>query len=361
MKPYEFDYNRFQKFREEKENFFRRFSAGEYKGPVLTQQYCGQAFASSSLNKETCLEAWLDNLTVNMQLHGDVAYTYLEPWAGVPVYANAFGANLYYNGVEAAQSTPRYTDVSEVENVPMPKPGDCELMRTVMEYIRYFKEQTHGELPICLTDCQSPCDTASLILDPCELFAASLEDPDSLTDFMEKVTRCIAEFTEMQADAIGPELLAGPGHSMVSATGMSGISVSDDNMAVISPASFAVIADPWNRKLADHFGGIAVHSCGIVTPTLPAMFGMTGFSQFDCKVTDFEPNDPKRLAELFAGRETILKVDIHPDEDPARLIPLLRSDIKLILQLFVVADVEEQNRKFDKVAQFVHEHYRVVN
>lgn len=361
MKPSEFDYSRFLKFREEKDEFFRRFSDGRYKGPVLTQQYCGQAFASSSLNKETCLEAWLDNLTANMQLYGDVAYTYLEPWAGVPVYANAFGAHLYYNGVEAAQSTPCYTDVSEVENVPMPTAGDCELMRTVLEYIRYFKEQTGGQLPICLTDCQSPCDTASLILDPCELFAASLEDPDSLTDFMEKVTRCIAEFTEMQIDAIGQDLLSGPGHSMVSATGMQGISVSDDNMAVISPASFAVIADPWNTKLAERFGGIAVHSCGIVTPTLPKLFDMPGFSQFDCKVTDFEPNDPQKLAELFAGKDTILKVDIDPSEDPSRLIPLLRSDVKLILQLFVTEGIEEQNRKYDRIAQFVHDHYRIVD
>jgi len=357
MRPEDFNFDKFLRYREEKDSFFRRFSAGESAGPVLTQRFCGEAFGIASVTKETALEAWLDNMNTNMQLHGDVGFTYMEPWAGVPVYANAFGAKLFWSEKNDVQSLPCYTDCDEVANVPMPKTGDCELMRMVMEYIRFFKEKTHGLIPMSLTDTQSPCDTASLILDPCELFATSLEDPDCLTDFMEKITRCIGDFSEMQMEAIGEDLLASPGHMMVSASGIRGIALSDDNLAVISPESFAVLGTPWNAALGRRFGGLAIHSCGLVSHNLPPLLSLPEFDQFDCKVTDFEPNDPEVLVRLFAGKKTILKVCVQPGEDLARLKPLLRPDVKLIVQVFTSGSVDERNRQYDRVAQFVNENY----
>ena len=354
----EFDFDRFLRFKEEKERFFENFENGSYRGPVLTQRSEGKAFGIASVTKETALEEWLFNLDTNMRLHGDVGFSYLEPWAGVPVYANAFGAHLFWSGKNDVQSTPRYTDASEVENVPMPKVGDCEMMRMVLDYISYFKEQTHSLLPLSLTDTQSPCDTASLILDPCELFAASMEDPESLTDFMEKITKVIGDFSEMQMEAIGEDLLCVPGHMMVSSCKSRGLAISDDNMAVISPGSYEVLCAPWNKALSKRFGGIAVHSCGLVSHTLPLLLSIDGFRQFDCKVTDYEPNDTQKLAELFRGRDTILKVCVFPYENHERLLPLLRSDIKLILEVFTDGTVDERNRQYDHVAQFVWDHWK---
>ena len=357
MRVQDFDFEHFLKYKEEKDAAFTKFDRGEVRGPVMTQRSLGEAFGFSSTRKETALEAWLDNMDTNSRLHSDVGFTYLEPWAGVPVFANAFGAKLFWNGKNDVQSTPRYFDADEVADVPMPKPGDCELMQMVLEYIRYFKEQTHGLIPLSLTDTQSPCDTASLILDPCELFAASLEDPESLTDFMDKITRCIGDFTEMQMELIGGDLLATPGHMMVSSTGSKGIAVSDDNLAVISPESYAVIGTPWNEVLAKRFGGLAVHSCGLVTHNTPQVLSLPGIRQFDCKVTDFEPNDAAKLAEQFRNRDTILKVCIYPEEDNRRLIPLLRPDVKLLIEVFTHGTVDECNRQYDRAAEFVHSNY----
>ena len=360
MRIQDFDFDHFLKYKEEKDAFFAKFDRGEYRGPVMTQRCCGEAFGFVSTKKETALEAWLDNMDTNSRLHGDVGFTYMEPWAGVPVFANAFGAKLFWNGKDDVQSAPCYFDVDEVANVPMPKTGDCELMQMVLEYIRYFKEQTHGLIPMSLTDTQSPCDTASLILDPCELFAASLDEPESLTDFMAKITRCIGDFSEMQMELIGEDLLSAPGHMMISSTGRKGIALSDDNLAVISPDSFAVIGTPWNAELSRRFGGVAIHSCGLVTHNTPQVLTLPDLREFDCKVTDFEPNDAEKLAGQFKDRPAILKVCIYPDEDNSRLIPLLRSDVKLIIEVFTHGTVDECNRQYDRAAAFVHEHYRML-
>lgn len=360
MRITDFDFDRFLMYKEEKDAFLAEFIRGGGRGPVMTQRSCGAAFGLASTNKETALEAWLDNLDTNRRLHSDVGFTYMEPWAGVPVFANAFGAKLFWNGRTDVQSTPCYTDVDEVSDVPMPEPGGCELMRMVLEYIRYFREQTHGLIPLSLTDTQSPCDTASLILDPCELFAASLEEPEALTDFLSKITRCIRDFTEMQMELIGEDLLSVPGHMMVSSTGRTGIALSDDNLAVISPESYSVLGTPWNAELGRHFGGLAIHSCGLVTHNTPQLLQIPELCQFDCKVTDFEPNDAEKLAEQFKNRAVLLKVCIYPDEDNSRLIPLLRSDVKLIVEVFTGGSIDERNRQYDRAEEFIHTHYRIL-
>lgn len=360
MQAKDFNFDRYLQFLEEKQSFLRKFVSGEYVGPVLTQRYTGSCFGVESVTKERALAAWLDNLNTSMQLHCDVGYTYMEPWAGVPVYADAFGAPLFWTETADVQSKPRYMFADEVENLPMPKAGNCTLMRMVLEYIKYFKEQTHGLIPLSLTDTQSPNDTASLILDPCELFAVSIEEPELLHDFMTKVTQLIGDFSEMQIDAIGPDLYVAPGHMMLSDQTMKGIALSDDNMAVISPASYLATSKPYNEMLSRRFGGVSLHSCGVISHNVPLLLETEGLQQLDFKITDFEPNDAEFLAEKFAGTGIILKPCIYHNEPLERILPLLRSDIKLVVHVFTGGTVDECNRQYDKVAQFVHDHYRYV-
>lgn len=360
MRAKDFDFDRYLRYREEKEGFLKKFLSGEYRGPVLTQRGCGQVFGVESVTKERALAAWLDCLDFNMRLSCDAGFTYLEPWAGVPVYANAFGSPLFWTDTADVQSKPRYLFADEVENVPMPQAGECEMMRMVLDYIRYFKEQTHGLIPISLTDTQSPNDTASLILDPCELFAVSLEEPEALTDFMTKITQLIGDFSEMQIDAIGEDLYVAPGHMMLSGSGVKGIALSDDNMAVVSPASYEVIGKPYNEMLSRRFGGLALHSCGVISHNIPLLLQTEGLGMLDFKITDFEPNDAALLAEKFAGTDIVLKACVYPHESMERLLPLMRSDVKTVFQVFTSGTVEECNRQYDQVAQYAHDHYKYV-
>ena len=44
--------------------------------------------------------------------------------------------------------------------------------------------------------------------------------------------------------------------------------------------------------------------------------------------------------------------------DLTRLLPLLRTDVKLLIHVFTSGSVDECNRQCDRVAQFVHDNYR---
>lgn len=360
MEARDFPFEKYLAFREEKQSFLEKFHRGAYVGPVLTQRYTGNCFGVESVTKERALAAWLESLSKSMEYHCDVAFSYLEPWAGVPVYADAFGAPLFWTETADVQSKPRYMTVEEVGNVPMPQAGSGVLMAMVLEYIRYFKEQTHGLLPMSLTDTQSPNDTASLILDPCELFALSLEEPELLEDFMGKITQLIGDFSEMQMDAIGQELLCTPGHMMLSGQGMPGIALSDDNMAVLSPNSYRAIGKPYNEILSRRFGGLALHSCGVISHNIPLLQQTEGLGYLDFKITDFEPNDAALMAKAFAGTGVVLKACVYPQEDLHRLKPMLRSDVKTVVQVLTSGDADACNRQYDAVAQFVHDHYQYV-
>lgn len=350
MNAKEFDYDGFLKFAEEKEDTLQKFMAGKISRPLFTQSVVGDAYGFASTRKESSLEAWLENMTVTTKLHADVAYAYIQPWLGVAVYANAFGAKLFWSDKTDVQSRCCYMDVSEVANVPVPDPKKCELMQMVMEYIRYFKEQTHGLLPMCLTDTQSPCDTASLVLDACEYFAAAKEEPEMLFDFMEKITRCTIDFTEMQMEAIGENLVR-PGHEMISGRSLKGIALSDDNMAFISPETYDVICWPWNERISRHFGGVAIHSCGVVSHNLEKLRQTEGLQYFNFKITDFEPNDAALLAKTFSGTDVVLNPCVYPQEDLSRLVPLFQSGVKVIVNVFTSGSPDEMNRQYDAAVE----------
>ena len=351
MRAKDFDYDRYYAVFEPKQENLRKFMRGEWKGPLLMQSAEGNIYFELANRKETSLESQLDNLTVKMDLHCDYTYSFLEPWCGVGVYANAFGAHLHYFDHSAVQTTPRYLHVEEVENVPEPNFKDVELMNVVIDYIKYFREQTHDQLPICLTDTQSPNDTASLILDPVELFMASVTEPESIDDFLLKVTKVIGDFTEQQIELIGP-CYHGPGHQFPSDSTIGGISLSDDNLAVISPASWVVSARNYNDILARRFGGIALHSCGVFSHSMKELKESVGLNMLNFKISDFEPNDPVLLAETFAGTDTILHPIIFPGEPYERLLPLMRDDVRMIINLATTGTVDEKNAQYDEMVEF---------
>jgi len=56
----------------------------------------------------------------------------------------------------------------------------------------------------------------------------------------------------------------------------------------------------------------------------------------------------------------VLKACVYPGEDLSRLIPMLRSDVKTVVQVFTSGTADECNRQYDQVAQFVHDNYKFV-
>jgi hypothetical protein len=336
-----FPYDRYLSVKEQRDSYLQSWAAGErpHEVPVVfvfpAEEF--SIWGAKCASREMLLAENLRGLALSAAWAGDSVFPHLEPWHGVGVYANAFGCKYLWTGYDAPQTLPIYQNADELRDVRKPDPADSEIMNMVLETIRYFRRETHDLLPICLTDTQSPNDTASLILRSDEFFLVSSYEPERLERFMNAVTDLMIEFSELQMKAIGPHLTH-PGHNMLSHVSWPGISISDDNMSFLSPKAYRVATLPYNSRLARHFGGLGVHSCGQIAHNIPLLLQTPALFEVDCHLaasSDPNPNRPEEIRDAFRGTNVIVKVSVEK-EDWALLPRLLAPGLRCVLEVYGV-------------------------
>lgn len=241
---------------------------------------------------------------------------YLEPWIGTGIYATAFGCDYKWRDDNAPDVHYRFHKIEEVRGIEKPDYRQSAVMQMALDCIDTFLERTCGGLPICLTDTQSPFDTASLILDAAVFLEACYNEPDTVHHFMQVVTDLIIEFSQVQQARIGESRVAKPGHIMPASPTYRGISLSDDNLSFCSPAMNAKIPLFYDQQIADAFGGLALHSCGVWDTTMKRLTELRNIIMLDCAVSpdcDPNPNQPARVKKALHGSGIILKARIGGD------------------------------------------------
>ena len=348
MDPESFPYERFLAVQEERNQFIYQWAQGlcPHEVPVLMYPPWDMWNDNTCADRQLFIERNLWGMATSAQWASDGVFPHLQPWYGVGIYATAFGCHYIWQRGSAPQTRPLYTSAAEVRNITTPQPSDSREMQEVLQRIRWYRKVTHDRLPICLTDTQSPNDTASLILEASEFFAVSTLEPERLERLLNAVTDLIINFSEMQIKAIGLNLSL-PGHQMICHPTWSGVSISDDNMAMLSPRSYEVAALPYNSRLAEHFGGIALHSCGSIAHNIPIQLHVPNLQQMECsscviaKDSDPCPNNPESLRDGYRGTGVIVKVRMHKDEI-GLLDRLLAPDFKCAVHVTGV-DTEEES------------------
>ncbi len=355
MDPRSFPYDRFNALIESKEKRLLDLISGrDWFVPVMQRPGLSEQFGSLSGDRVKSLAYQLDFLHSYFDLESDFIYDYLEPWHGVGIYAAAFGCPLYWSPDTAPQTKPLYHTAEEVVRYKKPDIDGCEVMQMVLDTIHYFRQQTGDQLAISLTDTQSPNDTASLIVDTCEFFVLTRTDEDLVLPLLQDITDTIIRFSERQLEALGPTATR-PGHLMTSSRKLKGISLSDDNMAVLDPLSYRIASKPFNEQLSRHFGGLAIHTCGDLTHTAPALLESEGLYMVDCPIgwaVDPTPNDPKALRDLFAGSGLLLKVRLGANELEL-LEPLIDPALKLVVELRTSGSTLEKNRQVEAAREAI--------
>jgi hypothetical protein len=292
-----------------------------------------------------------------LQVDGTDDLPYLEPWIGTGVYANAFGCEYHFRDDNAPHVRYRYHKIEELRDLEYPDYRKSPIMSMVLDCIDCFRERTRDGLPIALTDTQSPFDTATLVLDAAEFFTACYAEPEIVSGFLQKITELIEEFSRVQIERIGPALLVQPGHLMPSFVGGPGISISDDNLAVSSPRINRRFALPMNERLAVHFGGLVIHSCGVWTHTMSMLSELRNITAIECAVGygrgDHDPNtnSPGDVRRAVSGSTLIVKARFDSDLDKAlaALDELASPEMRLIAHIGY--DPEHAQRNYQRVTE----------
>ena len=146
-----------------------------------------------------------------------------------------------------------------------------------------------------------------------DFFYVSSFEPERLEKFMRAITDMVIAFSEMGMEVIGPNI-SRPGHQMLCHPKWAGIAISDDNMSMLSPKVYEVAALPYSSRLVEHFGGIALHSCGVICQNISMLLCTPKMQQVEhaacIRVRDSEPypHTPEALRDAYRGSYVILSI-----------------------------------------------------
>jgi uroporphyrinogen-III decarboxylase len=232
--------------------------------PVLTAALTGAVpLPELFQNGETQLRAQLALLAFREAWEiGDDFVPHLQPQGGVTVFASAFGCRVDFfehtlpwaHPVIGADDPP-----GKALELKAPEVTDGQLGE-MLERTEHFVRETQGRYPVAMTDLQGPLDTAYLVWEPSAFLIAMQTNPREVHHLMRLTTDLIIRYVKEQR-ARSPEFLPCHFPPLWIPDG-SGIAVSDDALAVLSPKLYREFGLPYVNELSEEFGGVMIHSCG---------------------------------------------------------------------------------------------------
>ena len=350
--------DRFESIRAEREARAEAFADG--RRPYLIYQTPYPRIYGDVRTSEACFARNLQFIRDSLSVPSDHLPA-LEPWFGTGVIANVYGCPHIWRDGETPCADYRYDRVEEVRGLPVPDWREGEIARLVMDTIRYMKARTGDAIPIYWTDTQSAHDTATLILDASAVFTACLLEPDSIGEFLSGINRVTLEFSQAQAEAIGDALIK-PGRIMASSARFSGITVSDDNLAVGSPETNRRFNLPLDEELGRAMGGIAIHSCGNWTDAMRmAVELVPSCVAVDCPIcpeVDPNPCRPEAVRDVMAN--TGIPVHVRVTNDQPHMIEavkrLLHPNLRPVIRILSL-DQESAERNYGALDELLSAYY----
>jgi hypothetical protein len=350
--------DRYEKIRGERNLLADKFQNGQR--PYMIFQTPIGDILKDNRTPEQCFQSNLECINQSLKIPSD-HFPVLEPWFGTGVYANMYGCEYVFREGEAPAVHYKYHTLDEIKKIEKPNWENSEIACLVMDTIRYFKNKTGDALPIVWTDTQSGSDTATLVLDASQCFIGCMIEKETTWNFMKGINDLIIEFSKAQEDLIGDALVK-PGHIMLSNNRFSGFSISDDNLAVASPAVNEAFNLPLNEAIGEAMGGIAIHSCGDWTHTMPLLSqSVRSCTCIDCAVTfDVDPNpcNPELVRDALKGTGIYLHARMTGEtEEMKKMVKkLVDPDLKLIIHpLF--SDINTAHKNYSMLEEMLSDYY----
>ncbi len=223
------------------------------------------------LDPEKFLRAQMEEMDGLLQLHGDYVPT-LCPALGVIGIPSAFGCEVVWWEKDFPAVRPAIGDEpGAIRDLPSPSIVDGELGR-ILRYTEFFAQETGGRIPIRLGDIQGPLDSAALIMGHNTFLEALYTRPADAHALLRKVTDLTIAFAQEQRTRViraGAEFV--PAMFQPWLPDGRGISVSNDECALISAAQHDEFSVPYLNDISDAFGGIYIHSCGRWDHQIPSL------------------------------------------------------------------------------------------
>jgi uroporphyrinogen-III decarboxylase len=185
----------------------------------------------------------------------DDTIPFLDPYTGTEIFAEAFGCPVHYPGADMPSARPLVDCARAASHLKIPSLNHPALAR-----IFAIADELHRRAPeavMRLPDIQSPMDIAALVWDKNDFYLALIESPDAVCELAGKMRELLVCFLDEWFSRYGRELIAHyPDYYMPS-----GITLSEDEVGVVSRDTFAERFLPELVSLSQRYGAIGIHCC----------------------------------------------------------------------------------------------------
>jgi hypothetical protein len=193
----------------------------------------------------------------------DDTVPYFMPWFGTGVLASAFGCRIKpatgHGDDPGVVSTCIHTP-TDIARLKIPDPYQAGEMPKVIEFMAYAKQ--NSDLPVGLSDINSPLCTAAQLCGYDKLFVWMYEEPEAVHDLFATISETLIRWVKVQKEIIGEPLNQSNGLQGVWSPAGNGIWLSDDDLVSVGPELYGEFVVPYYSKIFAAFGGGTIHFCG---------------------------------------------------------------------------------------------------
>lgn len=193
----------------------------------------------------------------------DDAVPYFMPWFGTGVLASAFGCPYQKSkgrGEDPSIVGRCINSPKDIAKLKMPDPHSDGWMPKVLKTMEYARRRS--DLPVGLTDLNSPLSTAAQMCGYDSLFLWMYDEPEAVRDLLSLVTDSFIEWVKQQKSVAGEPLNQSNGLQGWWAPEGIGVWLSDDDIVTISPELYEEFIVPQYSRIFEAFGGGCLHFCG---------------------------------------------------------------------------------------------------
>jgi hypothetical protein len=211
----------------------------------------------------------LDEFLIHGRMQDDFIPS-LFPGCLTATIPNMFGAEVIKSKTDYS-CLPVITERDDILKLVEPDMGPSTLARQWLNMQEYFLDATEGAFPVHVTDMQGPVDVCSKMWNYSDLFLCALDAPELYHRLLSMVTEAIITFWKAQKELLGENFLGTHLYGWNWVPEGIGITVSADSFVMVSPEFYKKFYSPYLKRLADEFGGVAVHSCGNFPQIIPVL------------------------------------------------------------------------------------------
>lgn len=236
--------------------------------PVIANVPCYFGFGNAPRPQEywtdpaVMLAFQQDGFEKHLKLVNDDTVPYFMPWFGTGVLASGFGAELREasgNGDDPAVVGTAVHSLEELSRLRLPDPERDGWMPRVLEFMDYGVQ--HGEMPVGLTDMNSPLCTAAQICGYNNLFYWMYDEPEAVHDLMAMICEAFTKWVKLQRQICKEE--PGQAHGLQGVyTPRGGVWMSDDDLVSVGAELYEEFVLPYYQEIFRTFEGGHLHWCG---------------------------------------------------------------------------------------------------